>query len=363
MMINSQENQVIIVKNKKDRNKIVIFLWIVVFIAIIGSSTVLFLLYGPYKNFRNWLITSAMETMSHQYLATIFYSDEWINLSLEENKLIEPEQDTNSLLVERVSYDYTNIVYKDKYEKDLLTKDNDNDLYKLIPIRENKLRGYLVAIYDPSKVKLATAKHMGAYGQMLTDISKDNKALVAINASGFYDPNGKGCGGRPRGIVIKNGKLISNSKRSSKWGGGVIGFTNDDVLVLSRMSAKEAISAGIRDAVEFGPFLIVNGKASTIKNSTGGGTAPRTSIAQRKDGIVLFLCMDGRDYLAGVPGATMSDVIKILQRYGAYNASNLDGGTSTGLVINNEFANKPMNASSVNVSRLIPNAWILVGDN
>ena len=38
------------------------------------AITVLFLLYGPYANFRDWLITTAMGTMNHQYLATTFYS-------------------------------------------------------------------------------------------------------------------------------------------------------------------------------------------------------------------------------------------------------------------------------------------------
>ena len=42
------------------------------------AITVLFLLYGPYANFRDWLITTAMGTMNHQYLATWFLSDEEI---------------------------------------------------------------------------------------------------------------------------------------------------------------------------------------------------------------------------------------------------------------------------------------------
>ena len=51
-------------------------------IGIIGLSCGMFLLYGPISWFRNTLITTAMTTMSHQYLAKWFYSDEYIKSNL-----------------------------------------------------------------------------------------------------------------------------------------------------------------------------------------------------------------------------------------------------------------------------------------
>lgn len=69
--------------------------------------------------------------------------------------------------------------------------------------------------------------------------------------------------------------------------------------------------------------------------------------------------MDGRDYAHGISGADMADLTEILLNYGAYNAANLDGGTSSGLVINNELINKPVNGSGQNQTRAIPNAWIV----
>ena len=111
--------------------------------------------------------------------------------------------------------------------------------------------------------------------------------------------------------------------------------------------------------MDFGPFLIVNGEAAFIKGNGGWGQAPRSAIAQRKDGIVLFLVMDGRDYANGIPGADMGDLTEILLRYGAYNAANLDGGQSTGLVINGEIINKQVNSYSSNLMRAIPDAWIV----
>lgn len=328
------------------------------FMAILGGSSLGYLLYGPYPNFRNWLITTAMTTMNHRYLATWFYDDATIEKILKNNYVADGNLMTDASQISFVNYANTNTMYKNKYEKEILTRDEGNNLYKKININEDGLRGYLIVIYDPSKVKIGTAKYMGKYGDMLPNIAEDNKAIIAMNASGFSDPNKHGNGGTPHGMVIQNGQLVYNAPKANV-GGGIIGFTYDNKLVLGQMSAEEALQKGIRDAVEFGPYLIVNGEPAFIKGNGGWGTAPRSAIAQRKDGIVLFLVMDGRDYAHGIDGADMVQLTEILMKYGAYNAANLDGGTSSGLVINGKFANKPMNGSGEAKTRAIPNAWIV----
>lgn len=334
--------------------KVIIAALILVILFLISF---LFLLYGPYKNFRNWLITTAMTTMNHQYLATIFYDEKTIDEVLKQNYVQETGESTDSTQIIFNSYKSTTM-YLNKYEKEILTKDKGNDIYKKIDITGDGLRGYLIAIYDPSKVKIATSKYMGTKGQMLTTIAKNNNAKVAMNASGFIDPNYNSNGGIPHGVVIQDGKILSNEVRVG-ISGGIIGFNKENKLILGKMSAEEAVNKGIRDAIDFGPYLIVNGKPSFIKGNGGWGTAPRSAIAQRQDGIVLFLVMDGRDYAHGISGADMSDLTEILLNYGAYNAANLDGGTSSGLVINNELINKPVNGSGQNQTRAIPNAWIV----
>ena len=343
-------------KNKKMKlwQKIVVAL---ICLGLILGSGLAFLLYGPYPNFRNWLITTAMTTMSHKYLATWFYDDETINSVMQDNYVRESNEETNLNAISFVDYSNSKVMYKNKYEKEILTHE-EGASYKLINIEGDGLRGYLVAIYDPSKVKIATATNMASSGEMLTKIAEKNNALVAINASGFYDPGYVGNGGKPHGAVIQNGKLISNLAKSNV-GGGIIGFTNDNKLIMGKMTAEEALNKGVRDAVEFGPFLIVNGEPSFIKGNGGWGTAPRTAIGQRKDGIVLFLVMDGRDYVHGIDGVGMVELTEIMMNYGAYNAANLDGGTSSGLVIEGKLTNQPVNGSGKKTTRAIPNAWIV----
>lgn len=345
------------VKKKKMKTSKKVLIGIIIFL-VLSVSGFAFLLYGPYSGFRNWLITTAMTTMNHQYLAKWFYSEKTIEDVLKENYVAESGENTDISKINFVNYGSKYMMYKNKYDKEILTKDKGNDLYKKIDINEKGIRGYLVAVYDPSKVKVATAKQMGTKGQMLTSIAKENNAAVAMNASGFIDPNYNSNGGKPHGIVIKDGKLVSNLDRAPV-GGGLIGFTKDNVLVLGKYSASEALKKGIRDAVEFGPYLVVNGEPSFIKGNGGWGSAPRSAIGQRQDGIVLFLVMDGRDYAHGIDGADMVDLTEILMRYGAYNAANLDGGTSSGLVINDKLVNKPINGSGEHSTRAIPDAWIV----
>ena len=347
---------------KKEKKSKKMKLWqiivvIIICLALVIGSGLAFLLYGPYPNFRNWLITTAMTTMNHKYLATWFYDAETINTVMQDNYVRESNEDVDLNAISFVDYSNARVMYKNKYEKEILTHE-EGASYKLINIDGDGIRGYLIAIYDPSKVKVATASNMNSRGEMLTTIAEKNKAVVAINASGFYDPGYVGNGGKPHGAVIQDGKIVSNLPKSNV-GGGIIGFTTDNKFIMGKMTAQEAINKGIRDAVEFGPFLIVNGEPSFIKGNGGWGTAPRTAIGQRKDGIVLFLVMDGRDYVHGIDGVGMVELTEIMMNYGAYNAANLDGGTSCGLVVDGKLTNKPVNGSGKKVTRAIPNAWIV----
>lgn len=329
-------------------------LTIILILFIVGGSSGLFLLYGPWHGFRDWLITTAMTTLNHQWLATMFYSDETIAEVLGNNVVIESGEDTNTDEVEIVS-NLNTTQYANEYEKAILQKDAGNDLYKVIEISGKGYTGHLVAVYDPSKISVCTTKYLGTKGQYIVDMAKENNAVVAINGGGFVDPNYNSLGGVPQGTVIKNGKIVSN--RTFKKTGGIIGFTKDNKLILARMTANEAIKNGVRDAVSFGPFLIVNGKASFIKGNGGWGEAPRTAIGQRKDGIVLFLVIDGR--MVGRPGADMVDLTEIMQKYGAYNAANLDGGTSCGLVVNGQLINDPVNGNGKHKTRMIATGFIV----
>ena len=66
--------------------------------------------------------------------------------------------------------------------------------------------------------------------------------------------------------------------------------------------------------------------------------------------------------MVGRQGADMDDLIEIMQNYGAVNAANLDGGTSTALVVNNELINDPIDSTGAHKTRFIATGFGLIDE-
>ena len=179
--------------------------------------------------------------------------------------------------------------------------------------------------------------------------------VVCINGGGFVD---YGMGSDiPIGYVIKDGEIIWPADGNSDARGNLVGMTADGKLkLMSNANGEEAIAAGVVDAMEFGPFLIVNGKSLEITGDPWG-KAPRVAIGQTKEGVLLFLVVDGENY---INGASLRDMVEIFERYGAVNAANLDGGQSSSLVINNKLYNNPPAAAKAQGGIYVVTGWGLI---
>ena len=286
-------------------------------------------------SFRNKIISTAMVTKTHGYIAHVFYSDDTINKVTAQNKYIPL---TDSVNLDEIVIDTSEKEnYDNEYDEQILTREVGNEDYKYMQVKVGKYDAHLVAIYDPSKVKLIASKTFNTgYGQeRIKDMCKRSNGIVCINGGRFNDTTGYGSD-IPKGTLIKDGKIIWSDTTQAT---SLIGFNKDNKLVLTESTAQEAIDMGIRDALEFGPFLIVNGKTLQYESSAGGyDRAARVAIAQRKDGVVLFLVTEG----VHTNGPTLVEVIELLKKYGAYNAANLDGGTSAQLVVDGELKNTPL---------------------
>lgn len=313
-----------------------------------------FLTYGPISYFRELLITTAMYTKEHKYLARTLYSEKTISKVMS-NNIVEPfDENTN---IDDINFE--EIIEQDNYEsiyEEQVLKHEQNDIYKIVNLSGNGYNGYMIVLYDASRISLEVPNTLKITGKTLTTIASEYNAIVAINAGGFADIDGASNGGTPTGTVIKNGEIIYEGVDTG-WPGGLIGFNNENILVLTTISASEAIKQGMKDAVEFGPFLVVNGKKAITRGNGGSGVSPRTVIAQRKDGIVLLFIIDGRQpgYSLGISLAELTDLV---YKYGAYNAANLDGGASTTLVVDKKLYNKPAGIGGDGQRRL-PNAWVI----
>lgn len=306
--------------------------------------------YGPFKNTRDMIVTTAMTTLSHQYIAKAFLSEKTINDIMEKNMVDDKDKysDDSAIAVSSSYYENNNEDVNNTTDKNVPLY---SDKIEFIDISNGKYKGYMLVVSDPRRISIATSDRIGRYGMKLSDIVKTNSAVGGINAGGFADDNGVGTGGKPTGFLIQDYKVLYGIPGKKE---GLIGFNKDSVLVLGQYTLEEAKEKKIRDAVTFGPSLIVNGEA-TIKTGNGGlGLQPRTAIGQRQDGTVLLLVIDGRQFSS--VGATLKEVQDIMLQYGAFNAANLDGGSSTTMIYNDKMINHPC---SIAGPRYIPSAFII----
>ena len=316
-----------------------------------------FVFYGPWGYVRNLFVTTAMNTMEHQYFAKIFYSDDRIASIMSNNYFVSltDEVNTDDIVIDTKEKKK----YKNEYEKELLTREPGNDLYKVISLKVGGSDAHLVAIYDPKKVELIHTKkfNVGGYGERVITMCERYDGVVCINGGGFID-NGMGSD-IPVGYVIKNHDIIWTPKGQddSTYRDNIIGITDDGKLkLMANATGQEALNAKIKDGMVFGPFLIVNGKSLEIVGDPWG-KSPRMAIAQRKDGVMMFLAIDGRNY---IDGASLQDVVDVLKQYGAYNAANLDGGQSSTLVVNGDLENNPPAEAKRTRGRYVVTGWGLI---
>lgn len=211
-------------------------------------------------------------------------------------------------------------------------------------------KGHMMIVKDPSRVMVgvcANVNQEGKSGDKLSAIINRYGAIAGINAGGFLDINGRGTGSIPLGHVFSEGKLINKGTADDV----LVGFDNNNILHVDRMDTQAALDKNIRDAVSFTPRLVVNGNRAKF-DTESSGLNPRTCIGQRKDGAVLLLVIDGRQ--AASLGATLKDCVDVMLDFGAVNACNLDGGTSSLMIYKDEEISSKSNIiSERNISTAI----------
>ena len=306
---------------------------------------------GPSTHLRNQFVPSVMESSAGGVLARMILTDEEIDSILNSNKTQGFSEITDTTLVNAMAAEQ-----KKKAEANAAAVndlDPDGDGIEVHDVSGPMYHGKMLVIYDPSRIMVATIdnyNHNGA-GLTLKQLIDKYGGVGGINGGQYEDKNGMGIGGWPEGIVISEGKLRMGSKGGTYE---VYGLTNENVRVVGRMTAQKALDIGVRDAVSFGPALIVNGVAAKYSGA-GGGLNPRTAIGQREDGAILLLVIEGRK--TSSMGATMADLIKVMQDYGAVNAANLDGGMSSAMWL---YDDELVSSSSIRVSRQMPTAFIIL---
>ena len=328
---NRQEPQ----KPKKRWKKVLKILFIITYILTLLGSLALFLFFktGLFQYHKELWVETAMTTMNHQYLATWFLSDTEINKIMKD---LEVVNDEDSIL--------------HAVELPPATTTPKENVIKIDKITGDNYVGHVMTISDPSKVKLVDSRKRDR-GTKLSEICKNNNAIAGINAGGFVDPDGNGDGNLLTEPTIINKELLyGDEDELSSW----IALTQEGELVLGKYTYQEAMDIGVVSGLQFGPYIIVNGK-NQITRSNQGGLHPRMGIGQKRDGTIIFVCIDGRQPGYSI-GTTLLELQNIFERYGAYNAANLDGGSSATMYYDGEVVNR---TSTPMGERYLPNAFIV----
>ena len=206
-------------------------------------------------------------------------------------------------------------------------------------------------IYTNSSIIVGSVPYSyGGRGYSVEEMVQKFDGVAGTNAGGFHDPNGTGNGSTPDSLVVFEGKVHYAGFGTRK---GFVGMDSNHILhVATRITEQEIKEKDIQYGVCFGPVLVANGEPCEINIS---GVNPRTAIGQRADGAILLLVIDGRQAMS--LGATMQDLVEIMLDYGAVNACNLDGGSSSMMWYGEDYVN---NCASVIGVRPVPTAIVVL---
>ncbi len=303
---------------------------------------------GDSPTARDLFVRSVKETSAIGFLADIFLSSEQVEeiihppvAELEtptDASLVEisqPEQDENGPRPDAWGY-----------------LDEDGDGLILVPIKGGSYSGYMLIVLDPSRVVLGCSPDtLGYKGYTVEEYVAQRDAVAGINGGGFYDPNGTGNGATPDTVIVSGGELYN---RGRGVGHGFVGIDADYKLHVGFSSSEDITRWNIQEGCGYGPVLVINGELAPADRLVSG-LNPRTAIGQRSDGAILMLVIEGRQ--PSRLGASYQDEAELMLRFGAVNACNLDGGSSSMMWYQGEYVN---NSASVIGVRDIPTSFIVL---
>ena len=293
--------------------------------------TMAIVIHGPSPDAKRLLVLSLNETSALKWVSSLYLPRAEIDGILAGSVQGELQTETPDSFQE---LDFAPEVAEQKREEAAgqPTPPAEQPALEIVDVKGATYKGKLMRVRDPARVIVGTLDHYGTgYGLYLKDFIAKYGAVAGTNAGGFEDYGGTGTGAVPDGLVIRDGQLAWGEP--DKEYNNVIGFDADNRLVVGAKTGQEALDAGLVSAVSFapGPVLVADGVKQT---GLGGGLNPRTCIGQRADGTVLILVVEGRH--PDSFGASYDDLAQLMADEGAVNAANLDGGSSSAMIVDGE---------------------------
>lgn len=324
---------------------LVVLLQTILMLAVTLYCVMFVLAKGPSPTARDLFVMSVRETSAVYWLADLFFTEEQIAAIEKGDETMEFE-DTDTSLIQRPTNPESDTDNTDAWG--LVDEDGDGIIVE--PVTGDGFSGYMMVVLDPSRVIMGTfPEDYDVRGYTVSQMVEKYDAVAGINGGGFEDQDGMGDGSQPNTMIVYEGQIYYPEKGVRD---GFVGIDEEGILHVGRFSASQAEKKNVRYGVGFGPVLISNGEAAKTYAS---GVNPRTGIGQRSDGAILMLVIDGRQVSS--LGATYADMQQIFLEYGAVNACNLDGGSSTVMWYQGDYIN---HCASVTGIRRMPTTFLVL---
>lgn len=318
-------------------------------------------------------VPTFLETGAFKFIPSMYLSASEIQTIVDSNKMsaMDAKVDEGLISIGSTAKKGTLDIDISASEDNAQTGVGEGEPIEIHEVSGSTYYGTMMIVRDPSRVSLATIYPWRAEGVTLDELVSSNGAVAGING-GLYDSNGN-TGGRPYGVIVSNGEIQMNDPTSFA-GLVLVGFTENNILQILDLSGMDAAQVEalirdkkIRDAVTFQDEasdannhfvqLIINDEKREM-NGMGSGLNPRTAIGQRADGAVLLFVTDGRGK-NGHLGASAADLIEVMSEYGAVNAANLDGGSSSCMYYDGEYLMTSVTFYYSNASWKLPAGFIV----
>lgn len=213
----------------------------------------------------------------------------------------------------------------------------------------NNSRGVLAICKDTSQLRLCAASTLPDSGETVGEICRENGGLLALTGSAFLD-DGSSDGGIISGLSICSGTELGTAMGAA--GDKRLELRQDDRMYV--VDSADPVGEGTRDACEFGPALIVDGK-NVAESSSWNTPQPRAVIGQSDRLETMMVVIEGR--LTDSMGCGIAPIAEKLLEYGCVQAMNLDGGTSAILYYKGAYITRCSN-TAVPEGRKLPTAWV-----
>ena len=310
-------------------------LFTVIALILVAACLALNLIFnGPSPAARDVLTMSLLEPSGTKWIPGLFMDAETLDSirTREDSNLTDEFSNTSEIVINKDAAISTGTDEWANSPDGIRFESHSGDTYN----------AHIMIVRDPSKVYLGTSTEnfsTSIPGTRIDDQIETDGAIAGVNAGAFFDnsTSDPSVGSVPEGLVYSKGACKWTTGSPPNGIKGFAGFNKDNILVVAQdnLSKAQAEELNIRDGCCFGPVLIMNGEINQEAYNSNSGWNPRTAVGQRKDGAVVFVCIDGRQ--AGSAGGTYKDVIDIMIEYGVVNACNMDGGSSSIMVYRDTY--------------------------